>query len=274
MDEGGKRATAELRLAGLISALSQVADLGMGRPPEDAIRSCLLATDLARRMELGESGVCDIYYATLLQHVGCTAYAHETAALFGGDDIAVRDGGARIDFANPRETLPFLMFEIGKNAPPAGRARAVISAIVKGGEFGERLARSNCEVAVHMARRLGLGDAVRRALNEIHERWDGKGGPQKLAGDDVALPARFAQVASQAVLFDRLGGPELAVEVISRGTSPRGKRQRRADRTRPRRTERMALVDTARGATLLGENGGSRPASERRDGRGRRTMPG
>jgi hypothetical protein len=84
----------------------------MGQPPEDAIRSCLLATNLARRMELNERDVASVYYATLLQHVGCTAYAYETAALLGGDDIAVRAGGARIDDASPKEALPFLLFEL------------------------------------------------------------------------------------------------------------------------------------------------------------------
>jgi hypothetical protein len=83
MGASGRHKIGELRLADLISALSQVTDLGMGQPPEEAICSCLLATGLARRMGLGESDVCDVYYSTLLQHVGCTAYAHETAALFG-----------------------------------------------------------------------------------------------------------------------------------------------------------------------------------------------
>jgi HD-GYP domain-containing protein (c-di-GMP phosphodiesterase class II) len=215
-DESGRHTTADLRLAELIAALSQVTDLGMGQPPEDAARSCLLATSLARQMDLSERDVADIYYTTLLQHVGCTAYAHETAALFGGNDIAVRAGGAKIDFANPKEALPFLLFELGKGATPLGRARAVIAAISKGQKFDEELARSNCEVAVHMARRLGLGTGVQRGMNEIYERWDGKGNPRKLPGDGIALPARFAQVASQAVLFDRLGGSELASEVIRR----------------------------------------------------------
>jgi HD-GYP domain-containing protein (c-di-GMP phosphodiesterase class II) len=205
-----------LRLAEPIAALSQVTDLGMGRPPEDAARSCLLATGLARRMDLGDRDVGDVYYAALLQHVGCTAYAHETAALFGGDDIAVRAGGARIDFANPKEALPFLLFRLGKGTPLLGRARAVIGAVSKGQEFDRELARSNCEVAVHMTRRLGLGSGVQRGLNEIYERWDGKGNPRRISGEGVALPARFAQVASQAVLFDRLGGPELASGVIRR----------------------------------------------------------
>jgi HD-GYP domain-containing protein (c-di-GMP phosphodiesterase class II) len=92
----------------------------------------------------------------------------------------------------------------------------VIAAVSKGGKFGEELARSNCEVAVHTARRLGLGPAVQRGLNEIYERWDGEGNPRQLSGDDIALPARVAQVTSQGVLFDRLGGPELAAEVIGR----------------------------------------------------------
>lgn len=205
-----------LRLADLISALSQVTDLGMGQPPEDAIRSCLLATSLARRMELGERYVCDVYYATLLQHIGCTAYAHETAALFGGNDIAVRADGAKVYFGNSREALAFLVFELGKGAKPLDRGRAVIAAISQGQRFDEKLTRSNCEVAIHMAQRLGLGEGVQRGLNEIYERWDGKGNPRKLSGEDIALPARFAQVASQAVLFVRLGGPDLAVETIRR----------------------------------------------------------
>jgi HD domain len=164
----------------------------MGQPPEDAIRSCLLATGLARQMELGERDVGDVYYATLLQHVGCTAYAHETAALFGGNDIAVRAGGARIYFGDQREGVPFLLFELGKGATPLVRAQAVITAIRKGQKIDEELFRSNCEVAVRMSQRLGLGAGVQRGLNEIYERWDGKGNPRKLVGD-MALPARFAQ---------------------------------------------------------------------------------
>jgi HD-GYP domain-containing protein (c-di-GMP phosphodiesterase class II) len=203
-----------LRLADLIAALSQVTDLGMGQPPEAAARSCLLATGLARQLGLDEKVVGDVYYATLLQHAGCTAYAHETAALFGGDDIAIRSGGARIDSANPNELLPFVVFELGKGATALGRARAVVAAITRGREFDEELARSNCEVAVHVTRRLGLGTGVQRGLNEIYERWDGKGNPRRISGDDIALPARFAQVASQVVLFDRLGGLELASEVV------------------------------------------------------------
>jgi len=37
----------EFRLAGLLAALSQTSDLGMGQPHESAVRSCMLATGAA-----------------------------------------------------------------------------------------------------------------------------------------------------------------------------------------------------------------------------------
>ncbi|MCA1647117.1 MAG: hypothetical protein LC797_17200 [Chloroflexi bacterium] len=38
-----------------------------------------------------------------MRFVGCTSYAHEEALLFVGDHIALRRGGARTDFADPRQ---------------------------------------------------------------------------------------------------------------------------------------------------------------------------
>jgi hypothetical protein len=79
-----------LRLADLLAALSVVTDLGIGRPPETAMHACLLATRLATTMGLGSAEVSDVYYATLLRYIGCTAYAHEEAVFAGGDELAAR----------------------------------------------------------------------------------------------------------------------------------------------------------------------------------------
>lgn len=207
---------ADLRLAHFLAALSQVTDLGMGQPAEAAVRSCLLATDLARRMGIDERDVSDIYYTALLQHVGCTAYAHETTALFGVDDIALRAGGSKVDFANPREALGFMLLELGKGTAPLTRALAIVTGMRLGATFDEKLHRSNCEVAVRVADRLALKPGTRHGLNHVFERWDGKGYPDKIRQHDIALPARFVQVAGQGVLFDQLGGPDLAIETVRR----------------------------------------------------------
>jgi len=43
----------QLRLADLLGGLSIVADLGFGLPREEAMRSCLIGTALARRLWRG-----------------------------------------------------------------------------------------------------------------------------------------------------------------------------------------------------------------------------
>ena len=63
----------DLRLVDLLAALSVATDLGMGQEPEKAVRGCLVATGLARAMDLPDRDVADIFYTTLLHHVGCTA---------------------------------------------------------------------------------------------------------------------------------------------------------------------------------------------------------
>lgn len=205
----------DLRLADLLAALSQVTDLGMGQPPDFAIRTCLLATGLARCMNLPERDVADVYYTAMLQHIGCTAYAHETAAMVNGDDIGFRAEGAMADDANLRETLAFMLTGVAKESSPPARLRAVFNLLRAGPSFPERLYRSNCEVAVRTAERLGLPRGVQRGLGTIYARPDGKGLPIT-QGDEIAVPARYAQVAGQAILFHDLGGPDLAVTTVRR----------------------------------------------------------
>jgi len=95
-------------MAGVVAALSVVSDLARGHPPGEAVRACLLATELARRAGLDERSQGEVYYGTLMRFAGCAATSHEIAAVFGGDDIVVRARSDLIDPAEPGETLEFL----------------------------------------------------------------------------------------------------------------------------------------------------------------------
>jgi hypothetical protein len=92
-----------LCLAELLAGLSLVADIGMGLEHGEAARAALVAVELA--IAVGAPATSDVYYTTLLQHIGCTAYAHEAAALLGGDEIAVKRAAMRTDFGNPGEVI-------------------------------------------------------------------------------------------------------------------------------------------------------------------------
>jgi putative nucleotidyltransferase with HDIG domain len=204
----------EVRLADLLAALSLTTDLAMGQLPEKAIRACVVATELARHLGLSEAEVADVYWATLLKHLGCTATAHEEVHLLGPDDLGMRPVAERTDVTSQKEMLG-LMWITGQGAG-LGRLRYLARAMTGGTDAFTTIMRAVCEVASRMAERLDMSDGVRRAVNENLERWDGKGAPMRLRGEHIALAARIAEPATQAVIFHRVGGSEAASAMVER----------------------------------------------------------
>ncbi|HSK21742.1 MAG TPA: HD domain-containing phosphohydrolase [Egicoccus sp.] len=200
-----------MRLAEPLAALSVTTDLGMGHGPEKAVRSCLLATELARTTGLAEPQVRDVYYTTLLQHLGCTAPMHELTHLFGNDrDVLARAEGT--DESTLRGTLA--MMAIAGRGTGVRRARHLVRLVAGGKHADATILRSVCEVGTRMAERLRLGAGVQAGLHDSTETWDGRAGAYGTTGESIAPAARFALLATQAVIFDRLGGPEAALRMV------------------------------------------------------------
>lgn len=203
----------DLRLADLLCALSVTLDLAMAQPPEKSIRSCLVATRLARRLNLPATDQRTVYYATLLRHLGCTATTHEEAHRIGPRAAELRPQAERTDMASRRESAAMLL-QVGRGA--GARRLQYVARTLKAGASGEaELLLAICEVGSMLATRLGLGPDIASALYQNLERWDGSGTPKGLAGQEIALATRIAEVATQAVIFDALGGPS-AVEAAFR----------------------------------------------------------
>ena len=207
--------SADARLADLLAGLSLISDLGMGLPPDDAVRSCLVATALARTLGLHEREVADVFYDALLQHIGCTGYAHETYLVWG-DDLAANRAAQRTNFADTRELLTVYLPTLLRDADGWDRARVAVRFLTQGPGFLKRFTTASCEVAALTARRLGLPDGVQRSLRQYLEWWNGKGSPDGLAGEDIALTGRIVHVASVAAKFDVIGGRALAVDAVRR----------------------------------------------------------
>jgi hypothetical protein len=64
---------------------------------------------------------------------------------------------------------------------------------------------ASCEVAAQTASRLGLPHDVQLGLRHYSEWWNGKGVPEGVKGDEIALIARVVHVASVGAKFDVLG---------------------------------------------------------------------
>lgn len=205
----------ELRLAELVTALSLATDLGMGQPMEQALRTCLLSLRLGEALGLGRDQLADVYYVALLRFLGCTADAHETGAAVGGDEIAFRSNAAPVLGGPPLEFVGRAITGLGRGRGALGRARAVGGFLVNAPRIRAGVA-AHCELAEGLARRLGLGPAVRRGLAHAFERWDGRGLPAGLAGEEIELSSQIVSLARDVELLHRLGQPDEVDTIVQR----------------------------------------------------------
>ena len=119
--------------------------------------------------------------------------------------------------------------------------------------------RRHPQTGARVVRPLGLGEMVSDVVLYHHERWDGGGYPERLAGDDIPLAARVFSVcdALEAMTATRpYRGPMPAERRVraraARGRPPvrprrrRGARGRRAHRRRRPRGHRRARHPHAR----------------------------
>jgi len=213
--DGGQRGTRELRLAELVAALSLAIDLGLGQPMEKFLRTCLIGVQLGKLLGVSDEDLSAVYYLGLIQHLGCTAYASEAAAIFG-DEIAANTWLLTTDHGNPAEMIGAVLQHIGQGEAAVQRIRQIMHALLTMPRAQEEIFAGRCEVAQGLAERLDLGALVRDGLGQIYERWDGKGLPRHRKGEAILLPVRIVQVAQIAESLFRLYGGDGGVAALSR----------------------------------------------------------
>jgi HD-GYP domain-containing protein (c-di-GMP phosphodiesterase class II) len=200
----------EVRSGELFAALSLALDLGTGEPFEHALRTCLIGLELADRLDLGAEERRDVYHLSLLHSIGCTADSPEAAARYG-DDIGVRSQAAPVDMARKPQVAGFIWRATGKSPR---RFSVVMAAGPKGAAKG---LRAHCEVGERLAAMLSLPGSVQRALWFTFERYDGKGFPRGIGGEEIPLAARVMHVARDLhVLAVRHGAPRAEASVAER----------------------------------------------------------
>jgi HD-GYP domain-containing protein (c-di-GMP phosphodiesterase class II) len=203
------------RLTELVAAISLATDLVTGQPAGHALRTCLLSGAVAAHLGLDAPTRSDVHYVALLRFLGCTADAPDAARVAGGDNIDLFTAMAPTTMGSPAEALGAMVRNLGRGKP-VGKRAALLAGVLSDPGWGARTLTAHCEVGSRLAGRLGLGDGVVRSLAHAYERWDGRGQPAGLAGEDVPVPVRVVVVTRDAVLWQRLAGAEVAVEVLNR----------------------------------------------------------
>lgn len=199
-----RRGEAQQRLSELLMAISLATDIGTGQPMGHTLRTCYLSVALAGEMGCSQDEIRTVLQFALLRFLGCTSDASESAAMTGGNEIAFNAAMAPALMGSTREMMSGVMHAVAPTQPRLRRARLIFEAITDT-DGPQRSMAMHCEAAAMLARRLGLGDEVIHALNHGYERWDGKGYPAQLRGEEIPLAARIAIVARDAEIFTRMG---------------------------------------------------------------------
>ena len=201
------------RLLGLLGGLSVATDLGTGAPLEESLKRSLVAARLARAVGCTDDEVREVIYTSLLQHLGCTAYAHELARAFG-DDVAATRLAFLTDFDRPADVMRTFVPGLAR-ATGRSKAGAAVRMLTAGRKLDAAGPAATCEVARDTARRLGLPEPVQDSLFHVTARWDGRGYPAH-AGEAIPLGARVMHMASTAVMFALQGEAGAAVAEVRR----------------------------------------------------------
>jgi HD-GYP domain-containing protein (c-di-GMP phosphodiesterase class II) len=207
-----------LRLTELIAAFSMASDLGLGQPMEHVLRSWAIAARLGEHVGVEPEERGALYYVATLAWVGCVADTPEVAAWFG-DDIAFRADSYQVDFSG-LPMLGFMLRHVGTGDPAIRRLRLAANLVATGGRGIQRGLMSHCLTTAEMAERLGLGPEVCGPLQQMFTRWDGRGVPDDVGGDAIALSMRLFHLADTVEVFHRAEGTDAAIEVARgrRGT--------------------------------------------------------
>jgi HD-GYP domain-containing protein (c-di-GMP phosphodiesterase class II) len=203
-----------VRAAELVGALSLATDLGTGQPLEHALRTAVLAERLADRAGASPDEVRDTYYVALLHASGCTSNGHEATQFFG-EDIEHRAAFFLIDPADVTQVIAFYRAHVAPGRAPEVREQMVEAALANPERSAESFA-AMCEVAQRFAGWLDLGAGIEESLEFVFARWDGRGWPRGVSGEDLPFPARVLHVARDYSLFLTAGGRDDARAVLER----------------------------------------------------------
>ena len=209
-------ASSGVRLAELMASLSMATDLGMGQLLETALTSCVVAIRLGEAMHLDSDTMRDIYYQALLRFIGCNAETYALAALVG-DELAMRRGFAAVDPGELPEVVGVVLRylrEANASEAPSRMEEIVASSLLMLPQLTHESFAGHCEVAQRLAGRMGLPQSLTVCLGQLYERWDGKGQPRGLKGEEVSRAVLLVTLAQDAVVWFRIGGADAAVATV------------------------------------------------------------
>jgi HD-GYP domain-containing protein (c-di-GMP phosphodiesterase class II) len=203
------------RLAELLGRLSLAFDIANDYPHGKAVRSTVLAVELGRRAGASEEELRDTYWVNLLGYIGGTGFAHEQGLVGAGDDRSVRNAMSMFSIEDPLGSALGVLRRIAPEAS-LGRRVQVLASILTDKAHVAGFHRALCDTSARLTEIVGAGPRILTALDQMCERWDGRGAPSRVEGAAMVLPMRLHQIAHIVEIAHHRDGRDAAVAVVRR----------------------------------------------------------
>ncbi|CAN7590689.1 HD-GYP domain-containing protein [Massilia sp. LjRoot122] len=204
------RAPGAMKLSELIGALSYALDITEGQPPGHCVRVCWIGMHIGRAVGLPEEHLWELYYTLLLKDLGCSSNAARICELYLTDDL-----GFKRDFKTVGDSLPqvlsFVLSHTGLKAGLAERFRSVMTILRDGPAIAQDLIATRCQRGAEIARLLRFPTGVACGIYSLDEHYDGKGKPDRRAGEAISIYARIALLAQVIDVFHTAAGRDSAL---------------------------------------------------------------
>ncbi len=205
----------KVRLAAVVSALSQALDLSTGQPPGHSIRACIIGMRIGQQYGLSAKQLDELFYALLLKDCGCSGNASKTFHALVGDDLKAKRDVKTTNWTSVGfESLQYALTHVAVGKPFLERVQALFNLAVNQKAHTRDVTKIRCERGSTLARLMGLPEGTAAAILDLDEHWDGSGLPDNLRGDGINLYARIMLMAQTLENFAADQSKEAAVQII------------------------------------------------------------
>ncbi|HEY7877898.1 MAG TPA: HD domain-containing phosphohydrolase [Gemmatimonadaceae bacterium] len=201
-------------LSEVLSALSHALDLTEGAPMGHTMRSCLIGMRMGKEIGLGDQDLSALYYALLLKDAGCSGNASRMAALFGSDDNETKASMKMVDWHQRVRLALYTARHVARGQSLFRRVRQFLT-VARTENMTRELITLRCERGARIAGRLGFPEDTANAIRSLDEHWSGLGYAEGLAGEEIPLLARIANLAQTVEAFQAAEGVERALTVAT-----------------------------------------------------------
>lgn len=202
-----------LKLSELISALSHALDITEGQPAGHCIRCCWIGMHIARKIDMPEDQLWELYYTLLLKDLGCSSNAARICELYLTDDLQFKRDFKTVGDSLP-QVLSFVLKHTGLKSGLAERFRSVLTILRNGSEIAHELIATRCQRGADIARLLRFSDGVAAGIYSLDEHYNGQGKPDGLLGQAIPLYARIALLAQVVDIFHTADGSKAALREV------------------------------------------------------------